>query len=96
MLSLNSKMFAHLEKHYLKNFKIKLDHFSGATLAKEIKIEGIIAHDTSDTVVSFLEGQKIAQNWKKGRFIETTGLGHSMHDDDLYQEIYKFLFEAKE
>ncbi len=95
MLSLNPKMFDHLEKHYLKNFKIELDHFSGATLAKEITIEGIIAHDTADTVVSFQEGQKIADNWKKGRFVETTGLGHSMHDDALYKEIYQFLFEAE-
>lgn len=95
MLSLNPKMFTPLEKHYLKNFNIKLDNYSGAALAKEIKIEGIIAHDTSDTVVAFEEGEKIANNWKKGRFITTKDLGHSMHDDNLYKEIYNFLFEAK-
>jgi len=95
MLSLNPKMFALLENRYLENFNIKLDDFSGAKFATQIEIEGIIAHDITDTIVAFEEGKKIANSWKKGRFIETTGLGHSMHNDDLYQEIYNFLFEAK-
>jgi predicted alpha/beta hydrolase family esterase len=95
MLSLSPKMFSPLEKHYLKNFNIKLNNFSGGDLAKEIKVEGIIAHDTSDTVVAFEEGKKIAHNWEKGHFITTQNLGHSMHDDTLYKEIYQFLFEAK-
>lgn len=96
MLSLNRKMFSLLEKRYLENFNFKLEDFSGGKFAKEIKIEGIIAHDTDDTVVAFEEGQKIASGWKKGRFITTKDLGHSMHDDNLYQEIYRFLFEAEE
>lgn len=95
MLSLHRKMHSILEKRYLENFKTKLENFSGATLAKQIKIEGIIAHDTSDTVIAFDEGKKIALNWEKGRFITTNNLGHSMHDEALYKEIYQFLFEAK-
>lgn len=96
MLSLNSKMFSLLENRYLENFNFKLDHFSGSTFAKEIKIEGIIAHDTTDTIVNYKEGEKIANGWKKGKLITTQDLGHSMHDDKLYQEIYRFLFEAEE
>jgi pimeloyl-ACP methyl ester carboxylesterase len=95
MLSLHSKMYPLLEKRYLENFKAKLDYFSAASLAKEIKIEGIIAHDTSDTVVAFEEGKKIAHNWKNSRFITTKNLGHSMHEEALYKEIYQFLFETK-
>nr|WP_315200865.1 alpha/beta fold hydrolase [uncultured Flavobacterium sp.] len=93
MLSLNRKMFTLLEKRYLENFNLKLEDFSGGAFAQHIKIDGIIAHDTADTVVAFEEGQKIANGWKKGKFITTNDLGHSMHDDDLYQEIYRFLFE---
>jgi predicted alpha/beta hydrolase family esterase len=96
MLSLNRKMFTLLEKRYLENFNFKLEDFSGGAFAKHIEIEGIIAHDTADTVVAYEEGQKIASGWKKGRFITTQDLGHSMHDDHLYQEIYRFLFEAEE
>lgn len=93
MLSLNRKMFSLLEKRYLENFNFKLENYSGSVFAQHIKIDGIIAHDTSDTVVAFEEGKKIASGWKKGRFIRTKDLGHSMHDDALYQEIYRFLFD---
>jgi predicted alpha/beta hydrolase family esterase len=95
MLSLNKKMFSLLEKRYLENFNFKLEDFSGGAFAKHIQIEGIIAHDTTDTVVAYEEGQKIAKGWKKGKFITTQDLGHSMHDDKLYKEIYQFLFEAE-
>lgn len=96
ILSLNRKMFSLLKKRYLENFNLKLEDFSGGAFAKHIQIEGIIAHDTTDAVVAFEEGQKIASGWKKGKFIATNDLGHSMHDDKLYQEIYRFLFEAEE
>lgn len=95
VLSLNPKMFIHLEKHYLENFNITLDHFSVASLAKQIKIEGILAHDANDSIVAFGEGEKIAANWEKSRFISTKTIGHSMHDDNLYKEIYTYLFQEK-
>lgn len=93
LLSLNSKISKALEDHYLDTFKLKLDLFSGKLFASKIKTKGLIAHDIDDTVVLFEEGKKIAGAWENARFIETTGLGHSMHDQDLYQEIYDFLFE---
>ncbi len=93
MLSLNSKMLTLLENRYLEHFKFKLEDFSGKKFASHITIKGIIAHDNTDKIVAFEEGKKIASTWKNARFIETTGLGHSMHDEALYQEIYHFLFE---
>jgi esterase/lipase len=93
LLSLNSKISKALEDHYLNHFKLNLEQFSGKLFASKLNIKGLIAHDIDDTVVLFEEGKKIAGAWKNARFIETTGLGHSMHDQDLYQEIYDFLFE---
>lgn len=37
--------------------------------------------------------KKIAESWKNVQLIETKGLGHKLHDDELYQKINKFLFE---
>jgi hypothetical protein len=37
------------------------------------------------------EGRKYANNWKNATYIETSGLGHSMHDADLYQKIVDFI-----
>ncbi|MNP94751.1 2-succinyl-6-hydroxy-2,4-cyclohexadiene-1-carboxylate synthase [compost metagenome] len=95
LLSLNQKIAKELEAHYLNNFKLNLENFSGKLFASKINTEGLIAHDIDDTVVLFDEGKKIASSWKNAVFIETKGLGHSMHDDDLYQKISQFLFESE-
>lgn len=94
LLSLNTKMVQLLENHFIDNFKFKLEDFSGQIFGKSLHLPGIIAHDTEDTVVDFAEGKKIANSWKNATFIQTQGLGHSMHDDDLYQKITQFLVGA--
>jgi pimeloyl-ACP methyl ester carboxylesterase len=95
LLSLNSKIAKALEDHYLNNFKLSLEQFSGKIFASKLKIKGLIAHDVDDTVVLFEEGKKIATAWKNAVFIETKGLGHSMHDDALYEKVSRFLFEKE-
>ena len=95
MLSLNSKISKGLEAHYLKHFKLELEKFSAKQFASEIKTKGFIAHDTDDKVVLFEEGKKIASTWKDSIFIETNGLGHSMHDEQLYKKVIYFLFETE-
>lgn len=93
LLSLNSKISKELENHYLKHFNLKLEHFSGKLFASKIKTKGLIVHDTDDTIVLFEEAKKIASSWQDAVFIETKGLGHSLHGEELYQKVYQFLFE---
>lgn len=95
LLSLNSKISKSLEDHYLNHFKLSLEQFSGKLFASKLNIKGLIAHDIDDTVVLFEEGKKIASAWKNVVFIETKGLGHSMHDDELYEKVTRFLFETE-
>lgn len=93
LLSLNAKISKELENHYLKVFNLELEHFSGKLFASKIKTKGLIAHDTEDTIVLFEEAKKIASSWQDAVFIETKGLGHSLHGEELYQKVYAFLFE---
>lgn len=93
LLSLNTRISKKLEDHYLQHFKLKIENFSGKLFASKIKIKGLIAHDVNDTVVLFEEGKKIAGSWKNAVFIETKGLGHSMHDAILYKKVAHFLFK---
>jgi len=93
LLSLNSKISKTLERNYKAILSQNLDHFSGQLFASKINAKGLVAHDVEDKVVLFEEGKKIASSWKNVQFIETSGLGHSLHDHDLYQKIAHFLFE---
>jgi pimeloyl-ACP methyl ester carboxylesterase len=92
MLGLNKRVFHLMEKHFNQNFKIKTDEFSGSLFASKIRIKGFLAHDVDDKVVSYKEAKKIAKAWPEAQFVTTKGLGHSMHDDKLYKNIYSFLF----
>ncbi|WP_367230894.1 alpha/beta fold hydrolase [Flavobacterium enshiense] len=92
-ISLSNKAFELLKKRFEERFQIHPSDFSGKKFASTFNLKGLIAHDVDDDVVSFTEGKKIAEAWKSAEFIETKGLGHSLHDELLYQRISKFLFE---
>lgn len=91
LLSLNEKIKSQLEHYYLERFNIHLTDFSGHQFAKNFNQKALIFHDSSDDVVLIAEGRKYASTWKDATYIETTGLGHSMHDADLYQKIVEFI-----
>ncbi len=91
MLSLNKKIATFLEKQSEVKFDIKIDDFSAHLFSENLTQKTFIAHDILDQVVLVTEGRKIAKAMKNVTFIETQGLGHSMHDNELYQSIVDFL-----
>lgn len=94
LLGLNSKIWNALLVYIKERLQINVDDFSGHLFLKNSNLQGIIAHDTTDTVVRFSEAEKLATSWEKAMFITTTGFGHSLHGDELYQKITSFLLEA--
>ncbi len=91
LLWLNNKVRDYLFDNIKEKFEIDIDVFSGQLFLVNTQIKGIIAHDLADEVVAFSEAQKLAETWKHAEFIQTSGLGHSMHDEVLYQKIIAFL-----
>jgi pimeloyl-ACP methyl ester carboxylesterase len=94
MLSLRPKIQLRLEQYYQEKFNIHIDDFSGHKFAQHFTQKALIVHDHNDQVIPVLEGQLYAQSWPNSRYIETTGLGHSMHDDTLYQQLVAFIQES--
>lgn len=74
------------------SYKVNPDDFCGDMFATKITIPGLLIHDKKDTTVAYKEGVKISKSWPSARFITTKGLGHSMHNPALYEEVYDFLF----
>ena len=91
MLSLNNRTHNAIKKFIKEKFNNSIDYFSAAKFLENSQIPGIIAHDKDDKIVLFEEGKKISNLWKSATFIQTKGLGHSMHDDKLYTTITKFI-----
>ena len=94
MLSLNKKVTAFLENQSLVKFDIKIDEFSAHLFCKNLTLSTFIAHDVLDNVVLIDESRKIAKSFENATFIETQGLGHSLHDNALYEKITQFVFEV--
>jgi pimeloyl-ACP methyl ester carboxylesterase len=95
LLRLNTTIANNIEHHYLNHFKLDIHQFSSQLFAKKVDTKGFIAHDTLDPVVKIAEAKKIAATWKDAIFYETNGLGHSMHDNQLYHKVSDFLFEKE-
>ena len=95
LLSLNNTLKKSLEKKNTDFLQQSLDQISSKEFASKIDVKGLIVHDIEDKIVLFEEGEKIAESWKEVQFIETKGLGHKLHDDDLYRKVYEFLFETE-
>jgi predicted alpha/beta hydrolase family esterase len=91
LLSLNNRIKYKLEKYYLEKFSIDINEFSAHKFAQNFTQKALIAHDSEDKVVLIDEGRKYADAWKNAIYIETRGLGHSLHDADLYQKIVAFI-----
>lgn len=91
ILNLNSKIHNHLIQYTKKRFRISVEDFSASIFLKNCTIPGMIAHDIEDNAVGYAEGKKLAAAWKTAQFISTQGLGHSMHDVDLYNKVIDFL-----
>jgi esterase/lipase len=91
LLSLNNRMNELLNAYFSEKFKMEITLFSMASFAKELSVSGLIVHDVEDDIVSFGEGQKIASTWKNADFIQTKGLGHSLHDKNVYEKIVTFV-----
>ncbi|MCF6133192.1 alpha/beta fold hydrolase [Flavobacterium wongokense] len=91
LLSLNDRIKLRLEDYFIQRFEISLDDFAGHKFAQSFAQKALIAHDREDNVVLVDEGRKYASAWKNAIYIETNGLGHSMHDAGLYQQIINFI-----
>ena len=93
LLSLNGKIKHHLEKYYEDKFHTTIEDLIMHKKTNLLPQKALIAHDIEDTVVKVEEGRKYASHWNDSKYIETKGLGHSMHDTVLYQQIIDFIKE---
>jgi predicted alpha/beta-fold hydrolase len=94
ILSLNNRVKGLLENYYQQKFDTHINDFAGHLFAENFPQKAIIAHDIHDNVILIEEGRLYASSWKNSTYIETQGLGHSMHDKELYQKIAQFIAEA--
>ncbi len=91
MIGLSSKL---RKKYYTKvesMFGKPANYYNAADFAKDIKVEGIIIHDKDDTVNLYYEAEAIHKSWPKSKLISTSGLGHSLQDESVYDLVLDYV-----
>ncbi|ASO03764.1 alpha/beta fold hydrolase [Arenibacter algicola] len=91
LVRFNNKVLEALDKHVYEHFNYRVHDISTPKFAKSIAQQGLIIHDEWDTITPFNASERLHQNWKNSSLIKTTGLGHSLHQEDINLQIVDFL-----
>ncbi|MBT8280657.1 MAG: alpha/beta hydrolase [Muriicola sp.] len=91
ILNFNDSVMRALNQLIIERFGFGITDFSTSEFAKELDIDGLLIHDKYDTIAPYRASEKVHQNWKGSQLISTEGLGHSMHQDFVCQNIIDFL-----
>ncbi len=91
LLKLNNRVIRSLDQYILERFGFKIDQFSTANFARSISKKGLLFHDKHDNIAPYHASVAVNKNWKDSTLVSTEGLGHSMHQDDVNNQIVTFL-----
>ncbi|MEO0527792.1 MAG: alpha/beta hydrolase [Bacteroidota bacterium] len=91
ILGLNEKVMRNLEDYFIATFKFKFADFSTAKFAKSLSNKGLLIHDELDAIAPIWSSEQVHANWGNSTFIKTKGLGHSLHQDKVRNQIIEFL-----
>ncbi len=91
LLGFNDRVMHALDTYYKKHFGFGFDDFTTAEYAKNIRIPGLLIHDEHDLVAPFIASEKVHAQWNNSRLIKTQGLGHSMHQKEVNEQIIDYL-----
>ncbi len=91
LLGFNDRVLNALDTYYKKHFGFGIDDFSTAEYAKSITIPGLLIHDELDLIAPFWASKKVHKQWNNSRLIKTKGLGHSMHQEQVNEQIIDYL-----
>jgi len=91
LLKLNDRMMTTLDAYLKRRFGFHVDEFSSARFAGNLPQRGLLFHDIRDTVAPFHASEQVHSRWSDSILVATEGLGHSMHQDEVNQQISDFL-----
>jgi len=91
LLRFNDRVMKGLDSYIKDRFGFGIREFSTSRFSRSIDKKGLILHDRLDTITPYHASVQLHENWKGSILISTEGLGHSMHQDDVNDQIVSFL-----
>ncbi|WP_299531963.1 alpha/beta hydrolase [Ulvibacterium sp.] len=91
LLGFNTRVLKAFENYIFERFGFQVRDFSSSKFVENNTKKGLLLHDELDILAPFHASEKVHARWKGSQFIRTRGLGHSMHQDYLNEQIIDFL-----
>ena len=91
LIGINPKVVTAMNRYYLNHFGQLPNFFTIANFSKNIKAKGLIIHDKKDKIIPFTDALDIKQHYPNSTLIETTGFGHGLKSEKIYNYIIEFL-----
>ena len=91
LLSYNSKVIQSLDKLIEDSFGAPPSSFSTAKYCKSILVDSLIIHDKEDQIIPYNDAELIHKTLKNSKLICTTGYGHSLNHEEVYNHIVEFI-----
>ncbi|WP_420320149.1 alpha/beta hydrolase [Flagellimonas sp.] len=91
LLKFSDRFMGILDDYILNRFGFQIEEFSTSKFARSNTKKGLLFHDRLDAVAPYHASEQVHANWQNSKLISTQGLGHSMHQEEVNDEIIKFL-----
>jgi esterase/lipase len=90
-LSLSDRTTKILTDEFIKLVEYEPSFFSAPQFAKEIKAQALIVHDKTDKDAHYENSVRLNKSWVKSELKLTEGLGHSLKNNELMEEVVRFV-----
>ncbi len=91
LLGLSKRLMGDMEQYFISHFQMRFSDFSTPKFAKSLQVKGLLIHDELDKIAPIWSSENVHASWAGSQFIKTKGLGHSLHQDTVRQQIIDFL-----
>ncbi|WP_136464993.1 alpha/beta hydrolase [Flagellimonas onchidii] len=91
ILKFNNRFMSVLNDYIYNRFGFQIREFSTSKFAASNTKMGLLFHDKLDIVAPYHASEQVHTNWKGSKLVSTEGLGHSMHQEEINNQIIEFL-----
>ena len=91
ILGASSKLMNSMEQYFIETYGLKFKEFSSPKFIQSNTKKGLLIHDELDAIAPIWSSEQVHSNWKHSVFIKTKGLGHSLHQDKVRNQVIEFL-----
>ncbi len=91
MMQYNTVVINAMNNYVLEKFNHLPEYFSAAKFSEEIHSKGLIIHDKEDSIIPYSDALDYKKHFSNAKLISTTGLGHGLKSEKIYNSILEFL-----